>query len=105
MPLTGMVSSSSRNSASPRLPDDRTTTGRAKASVSGSAPPSRSAQPDPAVAVGVQEPDGGRAPLRQVIDRPRSVSVADGDEFHRATAQLISREPFAAPQNVPTGRK
>jgi len=74
-----------------RSRDDRTTTGRAKASVSGSAPPSRSAQPDPAVAVGVREPDGGRAPLRQVIDRPRSVSIADGDQFHWTTAQLTSR--------------
>lgn len=80
-----------RSRASPRLSDDRTTTGRAKASVSGSAPPSRSAQPDPAVAVDAREPDGGRVPLRQVIDRPRSVSIADGAEFHWTTAQLIRR--------------
>src|SRR5258708_26137413 len=36
-------------------------------------------------------PDGGRVPLHQAIDRPRSVSILNRHGFHWATKQLISQ--------------
>jgi hypothetical protein len=44
------------------LDASRTTTGRVKASVSGNAPPSRSAEPNPVVAVGARSPMGAGSP-------------------------------------------
>src|SRR5258706_8237943 len=51
------------------------------------------------------EPDGGRVPLRQAIDRPRGVSLADGGEIHWTTKQSIIREPCRAAEPGESARE
>jgi len=71
----------------------RTTTGRVKASVSGSAPPSRSSQPGPVVAVGVWEPDGGRVPYAKLPIDLAELAYRMAPSFTGQPNNCSAREP------------